>query len=573
MKKIILIILCFALLFIPIFSINSQIKVYDNENIYVLCNPYGEIKNAILIDWIRVKGTGNYEVIDPYQNLSDIKKVFGEGEIEVKENSVIIKGKSEEIQDTYYRGNYNGKLPFSLTLKYYFNGKESNPEEIKGKSGNVKVVIKGESKAKLNNEIVPLLFVMTTSLDSSKIKEINLSNNTKPQILGKKYQISLMAILNPVNEVYFEFTSDKIELPELLISISPGLISFEFPDFSFLKKFLQGLDGLAKLIEFQKIYVEEIKNNLTKAGNFNFNEIEKGISELMLISQGININSNILLQISKGIDVEKLNSLKNLPQGVDLILSNMREINKNLLSLQLLIDGYIEVINKIKSINELNKNIAINIKDDLKLKLIENLEFENLLINFLLNGGNLGDGKNIISLKDLKENIKKLYDGNELIINSLENLKIALLGVNALIDSNIKIKDTLNLVINGGEVDGKSILGLNSLSNLLNSGLTKFKEGINYLGNSINNSMNELIKSLEILIKGGKIKGVDFYGLQYSSDGINNIKDGIKKVNDELEKQKESLNKQIELTKKFDNFIGKPYSSESRIQFIVKISP
>lgn len=573
MKKIILIILCISLIFIPLFSINSQIKVYDNENIYVLCNPYGDVKTSILVDWIRVKGEGHYEVIDPIRNLSQVKKIFGDGEIEVIDNKVIIKGTSKDFQDTYYRGNYDGDLPFSLNVKYYLNGKESKPEDIKGKNGKVKILIKGVSKAKINNEIVPLLFVLTTSLDSSKVKEIYLSKDTKPQILGKKYQISLMTILDPEDEVFVEYTSENIELPELLISISPGFVSFELPDFSFIKNFSDGVEGLSKLIEYQKIYVEEIKNNLKKLDFSNLDEIEKGISELMLILQGINLHSAVLLQIAKGIDVEKLNSLKMIPQGVDIILNNLKEINKNLLSIQNLIDGYIEIVNKIKSLNEINKNIAINIKDDLRMKLIENLEIESSLINILLNGGNLGDGIFLISLKDLKENIKKIYEGNELIINSLENLKGSLYGVNLLVDSNLKIKDTLEKVVNGGEIDGNSFPGLNNLSNLLNTGLGKLKEGLSLITNKIKESFKELTNSLDILIKGGKVNNIYFYGFEDSLKGVNKIKDGIVTANKEIEKQKDSSNKKVELTKKFDNFIGKPDASESRVQFIIKVSP
>lgn len=574
MKKIILIFLFLTLIFIPLLSINSQIKVYDNENIYVLCDSYGNVKDAILVDWIRVKGEGNYEIFDPIKNLTQIKKIFGEGEIEVKEDKVIIKGASKNYQDTYYRGNYSGELPFNISVKYFLNGKESNPQDIKGKSGKAKVLVKGESKVKVNNGIVPLIFVLTSSLDSSKIKEINLSNNSKPQILGKKYQISLMTVLDPKGEVYFEFTSEKIELPEILISISPGIISFELPDFSSLwKNLIQGTIGLSKLIEYQKIYVEEIKNNLTKLDLSNLNEIEKGISDLMLISQGINLHSNILLEISKGIDVQQLNSLKMLPQTFDLIINNLKEINKNLLSIQNLIDGYLEIINRIKNLNEINKNLAKSINDNLKIKLIENLEIESSLIDILLNGGKLNETIYVISLKELKDNIKKLYDGYETIVNGLENLKMTLYGLNSLIDLNIKMKDTLDKVVNGGVIEGKSLPGLNNLSNLLNTGLNKLKEGLSLIQNKISESFKELINSLNILIKGGKVKNFYFYGIEDTLNGINNIKVGIESANKEIEKQKENLNKKKELTKKFDYFIGKPESSESSVQFIVKITP
>ncbi|MBC7195360.1 MAG: hypothetical protein H5U37_06870, partial [Caldisericia bacterium] len=197
MKKFILLIICLMLLFLPTFSINSQIKVYDTENIYVLCDGYGKVLDKILVDWIRVKGEGVYEIKDPYKNLEDIRKIYGDGEVEVKDGFVLIKGESKDFQDTYYRGNYKGETPFNIEVKYYLDGVEKTLNEIKGKSGSLKILVTGESKYKIDGEIVPLLLVLTTSFDSTKIKDLKLSGDTKPQVFGKKYQISLMTILDP----------------------------------------------------------------------------------------------------------------------------------------------------------------------------------------------------------------------------------------------------------------------------------------------------------------------------------------------------------------------------------------
>lgn len=298
MKKFILLIICLMLLFLPTFSINSQIKVYDTENIYVLCDGYGKVLDKILVDWIRVKGEGVYEIKDPYKNLEDIRKIYGDGEVEVKDGFVLIKGESKDFQDTYYRGNYKGETPFNIEVKYYLDGVEKTLNEIKGKSGSLKILVTGESKYKIDGEIVPLLLVLTTSFDSTKIKDLKLSGDTKPQVFGKKYQISLMTILDPKGEVYLEYSQNNLEVPEIMISVSPNYISFDLPDLSFLGEFSQGINNIKKLVEFQKIYVEEIKNNLSKTTSFDFSQLEKGIDDLKLIGDAIKIYGDILLKIS-----------------------------------------------------------------------------------------------------------------------------------------------------------------------------------------------------------------------------------------------------------------------------------
>jgi putative membrane protein len=573
MKKIILGLLCFLLFFIPTFSINSQIKIYDNENIYVLCDVYGNVKDKILVDWIRVKGDGDYEVKDPYKELTDIRKIYGDGNVEIKENFVLIKGESKEFQDTYYRGNYIGSLPFEINVKYYLNGIEKKIEEIKGKSGTVKIVLKGESKLRIDNDLVPLLMVITTSFDSTKIKDIKLSGDSKPQVFGKKYQVSLMTILDPKDEVFIEYTQDNIEIPEIMISISPQYITFEMPDTSYFNEFSTGIDGIKKLVEFQKLYVEELKNSLAKSSQIDFTQFEKGVDDLKLLNDAIKLHGDILLKISESIEIEKLNSLKTLPLGLDQIISSLKEINNNLNSIILLIDGYIDIVQKIKLLNSDNLNISLNLKDDLKYKLIENLKFEESLINLLLNGGVLPNGVNIISLKDLKVNIQKIIDGNNLIISSIENLKNSLSSLSLLIDSNIKLKETIKTVVNGGNIDGKPLPGLYNISKILNDALDKMKNQTQNLFLQIKNSFNEIVKSLETLLKGGKIMDKDFYGMDKTINALKILNEGVNKAKSEIDKAKEEINKKKNLTKKFDSFIGKPEGSEGRVQFIVKISP
>jgi len=573
MKKIILGLLCFLLFFIPTFSINSQIRIYDSENIYVLCDVYGNVKDKILVDWIRVKGDGDYEVKDPYKQLTDIRKIYGDGNVEVKENFVLIKGESKEFQDTYYRGNYIGSLPFEINVKYYLNGIEKKIEEIKGKSGTVKIVLNGESKLRIDNDLVPLLMVITTSFDSTKIKDIKLSGDSKPQVFGKKYQVSLMTILDPKDEVFIEYTQDNIEIPEIMISISPQYLTFEMPDTSYFNEFSTGIDGIKKLVEFQKLYVEELKNSLAKSSQIDLTQFEKGVDDLKLLTDAIKLHGDILLKISESIDIEKLNSLKTLPLGLEQIISSLKEINNNLNSIILLIDGYIDIVQKIKLLNSDNLNISLNLKDDLKYKLLENLKFEESLINLLLNGGVLPNGVNIISLKDLKLNIQKIVDGNNLIISSLENLKNSLTGLSLLIDSNIKLKETIKTVVNGGNIDGNPLPGLYNISKILNDALDKMKNQTQNLFLQIKNSFNEIVKSLETLLKGGKVMDKDFYGMDKTINALKILNEGVNEAKSEIDKAKEEINKKKNLTKKFDSFIGKPEGSEGRVQFIVKISP
>ena len=49
-------------------------------------------------------------------------------------------------KDIYYQGNTDEEQPINVSIKYYLDGKEMNAEDIKGKSGNVKIQISLENQ-------------------------------------------------------------------------------------------------------------------------------------------------------------------------------------------------------------------------------------------------------------------------------------------------------------------------------------------------------------------------------------------------------------------------------------------
>jgi len=573
MKKTIILATILTLLFIPIFSIYSQTKVYDNETVYVLSDPYGNFKDKIVVDWIRVRGSGDYEIKDPIDELVDVKKIYGEGEIEIKDNYAIVKGESSGIQDTYYRGNYIKELPFEISVKYYLNGKEEKLENITGKNGKLRVEISGKSKMIKDSKIVPLLMTISTSIDVESVKDISLSGDTKPVISGLKYLINLITILDSEGSSYFEFESDKIDIPELMISISPTYPSVEIPSIKVFDELYNGLDGLANLTKIQKDFLDElIKNSEANISKMDLNKLKEGIENLNLISLGIDAHRDSLLMISNNIDEEKLKLLKSIPSNLDPIISSLQVSNSNLSNLIQILDVYTKIIKDIGNINKVNQDILTNIDPSLKAKLLENLKNEEYLIKILIDGGTLPDGTTILSIPQLKDALQKIRDGNEMILISLNLFKEALNPVSQIADINIELKKNLNIITNGGEMNGQKVYGLNDLSNSLKEGVKTFSLAISTLNNELKNSFSQLLETLKILSSGGKVLNRNFPGLNFTVDSISKMKDGVKIGKDEYEKSRNEILEKKKLTDSVDTFIGKPINSESRVQFIIKLS-
>ena len=573
MKKLIVLATILILLFIPLFSTYSQNKVYDSETVYVLGDPYGNLNEKILVDWIRFKGSGKYEVKDPIKNLVNIRKIYGDGEVEVKDSYVIVKGESKDQEDTYYRGNYNGNLPFEIKVKYFLNGEEKKINDIKGKSGRLRIEINGKSNLMKDGKVVPLLMIGTTSLDVEKVKDLKLSGDTKPTILGRKYQINLMIILDSEGSGFIEFETDSIDIPELTFTITPSYFGIELPLMDIFDKIYGGLDGLTNLVKIQKNFLDEIiKNSEVNLTSIDLSKLKEGIENLKTIAIGIDAHKDIILMLSNNIDEEKIKALKLIPSNLDLLIQSFQTSNMNLSNLIQIFDVYIKILKNIENINKLNQEISNNIDSQLKYKLLENLKNEEVLINSLLYGGSSSNNETILSLNQTKEALLKIKDGNDTIIDSLIKFKDNLNSLSQIGDSLSELKRNLSVLANGGEINGNKIYGLSYLSNILKDGVNNISIGIANLDNALKRTFSELINSLKVISSGGKVMNKDLHGLNSTVDNLSKLKEGVNLTKTEYEKNRNEILEKKKLADSIDTFIGKPENSEGRIQFIIKLS-
>lgn len=75
--------------------------------------------------------------IEDFSALQDIKNTKGDEEFVDQGNGVILWENHGE--DIHYKGTSQSELPVSVKISYFLNGKEINPEDIAGKSGEVRI--------------------------------------------------------------------------------------------------------------------------------------------------------------------------------------------------------------------------------------------------------------------------------------------------------------------------------------------------------------------------------------------------------------------------------------------------
>lgn len=111
--------------------------VSKKETVYVNINNDGSVSNINVTDWLH---TDKGQVcVDDISTLTDIESIKDDT-VPVKNGNILQWNMSGT--DLYYSGKTKEKPPVSLDIKYYLDGKELSPEEIAGRSGNVKIEIK-----------------------------------------------------------------------------------------------------------------------------------------------------------------------------------------------------------------------------------------------------------------------------------------------------------------------------------------------------------------------------------------------------------------------------------------------
>ena len=108
----------------------SDSDVYKEETVYVNAKASGKTDKVTVSNWL--KNSGSVKGDEKY--TADGDKLTW----------------STDSEDIYYQGTTDKKLPVSVKLKYYLDGKEMKPSELKGKSGHLKITVDYKNNEKKN---------------------------------------------------------------------------------------------------------------------------------------------------------------------------------------------------------------------------------------------------------------------------------------------------------------------------------------------------------------------------------------------------------------------------------------
>lgn len=112
-------------------------KTRKEETVYAFLDWQGELKSATVSEWLH-NDQGFHQTADQ-SLLENIKNISGD-DLPQKNGSSLVWDSAEH--DLYYQGTTAAPLPLSMQIRYEFNGKAVDPQEIVGQNGSLKITIK-----------------------------------------------------------------------------------------------------------------------------------------------------------------------------------------------------------------------------------------------------------------------------------------------------------------------------------------------------------------------------------------------------------------------------------------------
>ena len=247
----------------PAFAANgtSNSEVYKEETVYVNAKASGKTDKVMVSNWLKNSGSVSGDLEDE-STLSDIKNVKGDEKYTSDGDKLTWATDGEDI---YYQGTTDKKLPVSVKLKYYLDGKEMKPSELKGKSGHLKITVDYKNNEKKNVSVdgkdteVCTPFVMMTgmilpnetfsnvTIDNGKI----ISDGNKNIVVG----FGMPGLKDSLNLSSEE--TDKVTIPESLS------IEADVKDFTMSSTYTVALSDLLDDVDMDSIVnVDDLQNAL-----------------------------------------------------------------------------------------------------------------------------------------------------------------------------------------------------------------------------------------------------------------------------------------------------------------------
>jgi len=317
-------------------------KTDKTETVYAKADPSGKVYDVSVEAVLKNDGKGE---ISDYSTLSDIKNTEGDEEFTEKGSNVVVWENHGE--DIHYKGTSTDALPVDVKITYYLNDKQVTADELKGKSGKVRIRFdytnKSSQKVEVNGKTAevntPFVVCSAMFLPSDNFSNIEVTNGKTVEMDDQNIVIgyAMPGLSDSLQLKNYEATED-IDIPEYVeltadvtdfsLDFTATIISngvFGDMDTDDLKDVDDLIDAMDDLSEASGKLVDgtaELADGADELGNY-FGQYLTGVSALDEGSAG-------LMKGLKSVNDQKgalLEGAKGLQQGLETLNQSLAAVN------------------------------------------------------------------------------------------------------------------------------------------------------------------------------------------------------------------------------------------------------
>ena len=306
-------------------------KTIKDETVYVIADANGKTEKIIVSDWLKNNLKGS--TINDVSSLNGIVNVKGD---ETFTQSGTNCSWSANGADISYQGTTDKQLPVTVKVKYYLDGKEMAPAEIKGKSGHVKIAFEYENTSKRTVNVdgveeemtVPFLAISGVILDDDRFSDIKASN---ARLFNDGSRTVVVGIALPGLQDSLKIDRSKFVIPESIEveadvkDFSLGMTLTAVTDEVFAK--LDGID--IKSLDNVSDSMAQLNDAMTQLTEGS-GALRDGIAQLLQKSEDLEDAINKLADGS----VELTDGIKAVDDGVGKLKDGAEQLNSGAAQLE-----------------------------------------------------------------------------------------------------------------------------------------------------------------------------------------------------------------------------------------------
>lgn len=289
------------------------------ENVYVISDANGAPTKVIVSDWI--KNPKAADTLKDASDLTDITNVKGDETFKQSKNGDL--SWAADGKDIYYQGSTDKKLPVSVKVTYYLNGKETKPEDMIGKSGNVKIRFdydneqteKIDINGKEEEVYVPFTVMSAMMLPTDTFTDITVTNG---KVMSEGLNNIVMGLAFPGLKDSLQLNDDKLKEKDIEIPdyVEVNAVTSNFSLDMTLSVVLS--DALSDIHLTDSIDLSEVDDDMDKLTDAS-SELEDGTKQLKEGVDTLNSKTTEFQNGAKKLDdgiVSYTNGVASLSDGI-----------------------------------------------------------------------------------------------------------------------------------------------------------------------------------------------------------------------------------------------------------------